>query len=185
MKSDPENLLSPPEPQPRAPQNALGQTVSGRGPIVGLAAAAAITIAAGGYWLLGEPSPGPQGSEIFVVESGDIVDAMGTMAGSPVWLSAVAASAKSCAAPLAYVVIAKQAGAAGGLIQIQSGEYTSPQFGLTDAPQRIAVPFPAPYRQGHGTLSVFGEATGAALSLKPIWHVSELYGRTETNVWWH
>jgi hypothetical protein len=94
------------------------------------------------------------------------------------------AAARNCTAPLAYVRIAKMPGTAGGPIRIKSGNYLSPPFEMTDAPQQVAIPFPAPYPQGHGTISVEGNATGAVISLSPAWHIDALNGATTRNVIW-
>jgi hypothetical protein len=92
--------------------------------------------------------------------------------------------AKSCKVPLAQLTIAKVPGASGGTIRIRSGHYLSPPFELTDAPQRIAIPFPASYPVGHGEISVEGNASGAMISLLPGWTVATVNGSAVHSVFW-
>jgi hypothetical protein len=96
----------------------------------------------------------------------------------------VVTDAKSCKAPMAYVTIAKESGARGGVIRIQSGSYVSPPFQVTDAPSRVAIPFPAPYPSGAGAISILGSASGLAVSLTPTWRVDTLNGSAQRNVVW-
>ena len=60
------------------------------------------------------------------------------------------ADAKSCKAPIASVVLVKRPGTASALVRIRSGDDSSPAFQVTDIPQRIAIPYPAPYPTGRG-----------------------------------
>ncbi len=48
----------------------------------------------------------------------------------------------------------------------------SPAFNLTDAPVRVAVPFPSLYEMGKGQLMVLGTEATATISLVPPWLVS-------------
>jgi hypothetical protein len=90
--------------------------------------------------------------------------------------------AKSCKAPLAEVVLLNAPGAAPGLVRIRSGSYVSPPFTLTDAPQRIAIPFPTPYQTGRGVIVVEGANIGATISLYPTNTVSS--ASFPINIWW-
>jgi hypothetical protein len=81
----------------------------------------------------------------------------------------LASRAKECSVPLAQVAIWKTPGASGGAIRIRSGSYISPVFTLNDTPQRVAIPFPAPYASGQGLISVEGAADGAVISISPAW----------------
>ena len=98
--------------------------------------------------------------------------------------AALMADAKSCRAPLAVMTLTKTAGTTGGMIRIRSGSYLSPAFSVTDSPQRIAIPFPAPYAAGHGILSVEGAATGVELTLYPTWSAPNLDGAGIINLVW-
>src|SRR5664279_1474048 len=55
--------------------------------------------------------------------------------------------AKNCKAPLAWVTLTQRNGHA-GMVRIRSGQYLSPPIKLTPVPQRVAVPYPAPYPMG-------------------------------------
>jgi len=94
------------------------------------------------------------------------------------------ADAKSCKAPLAMVAVSTGWGAPDTWVRIKSGSYTSPPFKVTTAPQRIPVPFPAPYAVGHGTISVIGEAGDLTLWISPAWHIRQLEGSASLNVVW-
>ena len=86
-----------------------------------------------------------------LVAPAEIGDASKTL--DPASSEQLAARAKECSVPLAHVAIWKIAGTSGGIIRIRSGNYVSPPFNLTEAPQRVAIPFPAPYPTGQGVIS--------------------------------
>jgi hypothetical protein len=97
------------------------------------------------------------------------------------------ARAKECSVPLAQVAIWKISGTSGGIIRIRSGSYISPPFNLTEAPQRVAIPFPAPYASGQGVISVEaveGAANGAVISVSPAWQINSLNGSASLHVVW-
>ncbi len=121
-------------------------------------------------------------SDLSTVATADIGSAVETL--SPAVSSQLTAEAKSCNAPLAYVSIAKAPGSAGGNIRIISGSYVSPSFQLTDAPQRVAIPFPAPYPMGQGTIGIEANSNGAIISLRPAWTVAAINGSAIRNVIW-
>src|SRR3984957_9721042 len=52
--------------------------------------------------------------------------------------------AESCKIPLGSMTITRGTADIGSTIRIRSGSYVSPYFTVTDAMQRIAVPYPAP-----------------------------------------
>jgi hypothetical protein len=70
-------------------------------------------------------------------------------------------------------------------IRLRSGNYISPNFSLTDAPVRVALPYPAPYEAGHGTLSVIAVGGEATVSLLPPWRVVGGSGLASHEVTWH
>lgn len=150
---------------------------------IALAVAATILIASAAC-MAQEPPSVPTGGQLLPVDPSEASEAASTMTGSPAELAIVAANTRSCKLRLATIVIAKKPGTVGGSIRFVSGAYASPYFVLTDAPQRIAVPYPGPYQNGRGTISVFGEATGVTVSLKPVWSIDELHGQAVGNVWW-
>ncbi len=93
------------------------------------------------------------------------------------------ADAKSCRVPLASITLAAAPGTTSN-VRVRSGSYLSPPFALTDQPQRIAIPFPAAYPTGRGTLTVEGQASNLAVSLTPTWTVNALSGAAVKNVVW-
>ena len=93
------------------------------------------------------------------------------------------ADAKSCRVPLAEITLAAASGTT-STVRVRSGSYVSPPFALTDRPQRIAIPYPAPYPTGRGTLSVEGQASNFAVALTPTWNVNSLTGTAVRNVIW-
>jgi len=65
--------------------------------------------------------------------------------------------ARRCKAPLAYVTLQAAPGPTPVRVQIRSGGYLSPSILLSDAPRRVAIPFPEPYLTGRGELLLEGE----------------------------
>ena len=123
-----------------------------------------------------------QNATLSLVVPADISDASRTL--DPVSSDQLVARAKQCSVPLAQVAIWKTSGTSGGIVRIRSGGYISPPFNLTDAPQRVAIPFPAPYATGRGVISVEGEANGAVISISPAWHINSLGGSASLDVIW-
>jgi hypothetical protein len=121
-------------------------------------------------------------STLSLVAPAEITDASRTL--DPASSEQLASRAKECSVPLAQVAIWKTPGASGGAIRIRSGGYISPAFTLTDAPQRVAIPFPAPYATGRGVISVEGAADGAVISVSPAWHINSLVGSASLDVVW-
>ena len=117
-----------------------------------------------------------------LVAPAEISDASKTL--DPASSEQLASRAKECSVPLAQVAIWKTPGASGGAIRIRSGSYISPVFTLTDAPQRAAIPFPAPYASGQGVISVEGAADGAVISVSPAWHINSPVGSASLHVIW-
>jgi hypothetical protein len=56
--------------------------------------------------------------------------------------------AQTCRVLLAQITISTEPGAPTQTIRVRSGSYVSPEFQITGVPQRIAIPFPAPYPAG-------------------------------------
>lgn len=94
------------------------------------------------------------------------------------------ADAKTCKAPLVVLTIVKKGGSPDATIRIGSGDYVSPPFVVTDKPQQVAVPFPAPYPVGKGVMSVMGEGKDITVYMTPGWTVPILSGTATHNVWW-
>lgn len=95
------------------------------------------------------------------------------------------ADAKTCKAPLATLTIVKRAGAPDSTIRVSSGDYVSPPFKVTDTPQRVAIPYPAPYPTGKGVISVLGEGSDLSIWVAPVWTIPQLNGTASLNVWWN
>src|SRR6185436_8814220 len=66
--------------------------------------------------------------------------------------------AQRCKIPLVSMTIEKGTAAIGSTIRVRSGSYVSPYFTITEAMQRVAVPYPAPYGAGGGTMVIEGSA---------------------------
>jgi len=94
------------------------------------------------------------------------------------------ADAKTCKAPLAVLTIVKKGGSPDATIRIGSGEYVSPPFVVTDKPQQVAVPFPAPYPVGKGVMTVMGEGKDITVWMTPGWTIPTLAGIATQNVHW-
>jgi len=75
--------------------------------------------------------------------------------------------ARQCKTPLPYVTLQTAQDTMPNRIRIRSGGYTSPWLPLNGAPQRIAVPLPAPYPAGKGELSIEGATRPVTIWLNP------------------
>ena len=123
----------------------------------------------------GEPALSP-------IAGSEIAAAMGSL--DPATSASAVADAKGCKAPMAAVTVVKAPGTPPGTVRIRSGAYLSPAFQVSNVPQRIAIPFPAPYPSGHGVLSVIGESEGISIFLTPGWSIASLHGAASTEVVW-
>ena len=130
------------------------------------------------------PAEGSVEPTLSALLPGEIAGALPTL--DPVASQTAVAEAKACKAPLASVVLVRRAGApaSSGMVRIRGGDYLSPPFAVTDVPQRIALPYPAPYPTGRGVLSVIGEASDVWLYLTPGWFTPRLNGPQSINVVW-
>ena len=112
----------------------------------------------------------------------DISEAAATL--TPSAAGALVDDAERCKVPLVSMSIAKGTAAIGTIVRIRSGSYVSPYFTITEAMQRIAVPYPAPYGSGAGTFIVEGNANGAILGLTPTKTLLDLPGTQSIPVVW-
>ena len=104
---------------------------------------------------------------------GDIQAALATMSHRGAFAQKIAEEDRNCPLHLAYVTIQRDPAQPAGqetAVRIVSGGYVSPLFALGPAPMRVAIPFPAPFSVGHGTISVVANG-GAIVSLLPSWHL--------------
>ena len=94
------------------------------------------------------------------------------------------ADRKACGTRLAWVSIVQAADQPAVRIRLRSGRYVSPLFTVGPQPVRIALPYPAPYATGHGTLGVFTVGGAAVVGLQPVWHVAASAGEVTRTVTW-
>ena len=90
----------------------------------------------------------------------------------------------ACKIPLVSMTIERGTAPLGSTIRIRSGNYVSPYFTVTDAMQRIAVPYPAPYGSGSGTFTFEGTAKGVVMGLTPTKAMLDLPGSQNLPVVW-
>jgi hypothetical protein len=131
------------------------------GAVLVLAAAGAVVMKSG----LGLESTGSGQTTISYVDQRDLDAAAGTL--TPSVAGGLIDDAKRCRIPLTSVTISKGTAQVGSTLRIRSGSYVSPWFTVTEGTQRIALPYPAPYGAGSGTLVVEGNASGVILGLTP------------------
>lgn len=92
--------------------------------------------------------------------------------------------ARQCKVPLAYLTLTAASGDPVGRVRIRSGSYLSPNITITNAPRRVAVPFPAPYPSGRGVVSIEGAARDLKVWLSPGRIFPMLNGAEVINVVW-
>jgi hypothetical protein len=90
-----------------------------------------------------------------------------------------------CRRPLAWVSVVSAPGEPPSKIRLISGNYYSAIFEVSAAPVRVALPFPAPYETGHGTLTAVDVGGSTTISLLPSWHVSAKDGTAARTVTWN
>jgi hypothetical protein len=157
---------------------------SSRGIWIGVAGGVAIAGIAAGVLLpnVGREKPPVVGEEstLEVLLPGDINAALPTL--DPGTSKAAVEDAKNCKAPLGWVTLTQRNGH-GGMVRIRSGQYVSPPIKLTPVPQRVAVPYPAPYPTGRGVLTLLGEADQVGFYLTPG-GIQDVNGAYSINVRW-
>jgi hypothetical protein len=142
-----------------------------------IAGIAAITILPGPA---DKPPVAGEESTLEVLIPGDINAALPTL--DPGTSKAAVDDAKNCKAPLAWVTLTQRNGH-GGMVRVRSGSYVSPPIKLTPIPQRVAVPYPAPYPTGRGILTLLGEADQVGFFLTPG-GIHDVNGTYSVNVRW-
>ena len=120
-------------------------------------------------------------STLEVLVPADINAALPTL--DPGTSKAAVDDAKNCKAPLAWVTLTQRPSGHGGMVRVRSGSYLSPPIKLTPIPQRIAIPYPAPYPTGRGVLTLVGEADQVGFYLTPG-GVHDVNGTYSVNVHW-
>jgi hypothetical protein len=158
---------------------------SSRGALIGIAGGLVIAGIAATVILPGvsrdKPVPAGQESILEVLVPADINAALPTL--DPVASKTAVDDAKNCKAPLAWVTLTQRASGNGGMVRIRSGLYLSPPIKLSPTPQRVAIPYPAPYPAGRGVLTLVGEADQVGFYLRPG-GVQDVNGTYSVNVRW-
>jgi hypothetical protein len=128
----------------------------------------------------------PNVSGLAEVEESEVAGALTTMS-LPSAAVAQYQEAKDdrCRRPLAWVSLVSAPGEPPSRIRLISGNYYSPNFEVSATPVRVAIPYPAPYETGHGTLTVIDVGGDAVISLLPAWRISASDGKTTREVTWH
>jgi hypothetical protein len=157
---------------------------SPRGTLIGIAGALITAgIAAIVVWpslVSDKPAVGEE-STLEVLVPADINAALPTL--DPGTSKAAVDDARNCKAPLAWVTLTQRSSGHGGMVRIRSGQYLSPPIKLSPIPQRIAIPYPAPYPVGRGVLTLIGEADQVGFYLRPG-GVQDVNGTYSVNVRW-
>lgn len=146
-----------------------------------LAAGLSLVAATGfGAWVAADATQAParvadpdQPLQLSEVARGDVTAALATMSHRGAIAQKIAEDDRTCPMHLAYVTLQRDPAAPGqgeAGARIISGGYISPLFALGPTPLRVAIPYPAPFSAGHGTISVVASG-GAVVSLLPAWHV--------------
>lgn len=180
-----ESVHAPPELPPRREPPRGKKPGSSRSIVIGIAGGLVIAGIAATVILPGvsreKPAPVGQESILEVLVPADINAALPTL--DPVAAKTAVEEAKNCKAPLAWVTLTQRGGGNGGMVRIRSGFYLSPPIKLSPVPQRVAIPYPAPYPTGRGVLTLVGEADQVGFYLRPG-GVQDVNGTYSVNVRW-
>lgn len=154
-------------------ERGAGARLPGTWQAIGVAALSALIV---GYWArpaatMPSAAAATDVSQMAAVAPQDMTAALDTVAITPEQ-AAKFRERDACSPRLAWVTIMRSPGQPPGRIRLQSGGYFSPVFELGETPVRIALPYPAPYGLGRGTISVFGATADAVIALTPPWLVT-------------
>jgi hypothetical protein len=164
-------------PRGKKPGSSRGTLIGIAGGLVTAGIAAVVLLPS----LVGDKPAGVgEESTLEVLVPADIDAALPTL--DPGSSKAAVDDAKNCKAPLAWVTLTQRNGH-GGMVRVRSGQYLSPPINLTPAPQRVAVPYPAPYPVGRGVLTLVGEADQVGFYLRPG-GIQDVNGTYSVNVRW-
>jgi hypothetical protein len=165
-------------PRGKKPGSSRGTLIGIAGGLVTAGIAAVVLLPS----LVGDkPAAVGEESTLEVLVPADINAALPTL--DPGSSKAAVDDAKNCKAPLAWVTLTQRPSGNGGMVRVRSGPYLSPPIKLTTTPQRIAIPYPAPYPVGRGVLSLVGEADQVGFYLRPG-GVHDVNGAYPVNVRW-
>ena len=146
-----------------------------------LLAAAVVLGGAAGWFLISRSQPDP--AAIAMVPSERISEAIPTLT-KAAQLVALRDNRACPQIPLAYISAVTPGNPAGANISFRTSKYSSPQFHITDKPQRIAIPNPLPDGGGLDPFSIDGEAKGLLVSLYPTVRIETLSGTAGITVRW-
>ena len=174
--------VPPPPKPPLAPKPArnLAAIIGAVGLLLTIAVAGTVAVKSGvGFGFQGGDAAHPT---LVSVAQRDIGAAATTL--TPSTAPALVEEAQRCKIPLASITIEKGSAAIGSTIRIKSGSYVSPYFTITAGVQRVAVPYPAPYGAGSGTVVIEGSAAGAIVGFSPTRVMNDLPGAQSVPVVW-
>jgi hypothetical protein len=117
------------------------------------------------------------------VDDQEIAAALKTMFGTPEFLAKFKKDSAACPLPLAWITLARAPGSIAETVRVRSGSYYSPLFDVPEVPVRVAVPYPAAYEMGHGSLGVLGVKGEVVAALTPAWHVTPQSGAAREVTW--
>ena len=165
-------------PRGKKPGSSRGTLIGIAGGLVIAGIAAVVVLPS----LVGDkPAAVGEESTLEVLVPADINAALPTL--DPGTSKAAVDDAKNCKVPLAWVTLTQRPSGHGGMVRIRSGQYVSPPIKLTTTPQRVAVPYPAPYPAGRGVLTLVGDADKVGFYLTPG-GVHDVNGTYSVNVRW-
>ena len=155
--------------------------------------AAALSVVACWFWLLpqlaaertAQLETGSMASEMAEVAQDDLAGALSTMNLSASAVARLQKGDRDCGARLAWVALSRPSDDATQPVRLRSGTYYSPPFVVTKTPVRVAIPYPAPYESGHGTLTLLGLDDDLAVALSPAWHLPVNTATATHAVTWH
>jgi hypothetical protein len=145
------------------------------------------------FWLLPQlpagnllqPGTSSMASEVAEAQEIDLEGALSTMNLPGSAFAHLQKDSRDCRARLAWVTLSRPDGEGAQAVRLRSGTYFSPAFAVTKAPVRVAIPYPAPYETGRGSLTVLGADANLAMALTPAWHIPVNASIATQDVIWH
>lgn len=131
------------------------------------------------------PTAAPVSSAMAMVAAADIDAAITTLDGSKSAVGRLRDDVRDCRKRLAWVSLARQPSSPPTTVRLRSGDYFSPVFTPTDTPLRVAIPYPAPFEAGRGTLIALTSGGTAIVALTPVWRLPDTAGETMRAVTWN
>jgi hypothetical protein len=150
-------------------------------PIVMLLAGAIVLGGATGWFLISRSQPDPVAMPM--VPSERVAEAIPTLSNAA-QIRALRDNRACPQVPLGFITAMTPGNPVGATVSFRTSKYSSPQFHITDKPQRIALPDPLPESGGLDPLSIDGEAKGLLVSLYPTVRIDTLSGTAGVTVRW-